>query len=64
MIVPAHVCQAALLHHHIHALARVFPAQALQPGAEFQVFPHPHVQVQRVVLRHVADAAAHLAGFA
>ena len=56
----AHVRQAALLHHRRDALAGTPPAEALEPRAEFQVFPHAHFGVQRVVLRHVADAAAHL----
>lgn len=59
---PAHFGQPALFHDHIHARARMFAAQAFQPGPELQVFPHPHVIVQRVVLRHIPDAAAHFVG--
>jgi hypothetical protein len=57
---PVHIRQAALFHDRVHALARTFPGQALQLGAKPQILPHPHLRMQRIVLRHVADAAANL----
>ena len=56
---PVHLRQPALLHHRGHALARTPPVKALEPRAEFQVFPHAHFGIQRIVFRHVTDAAAH-----
>jgi hypothetical protein len=44
----------------IDPLARAAAAQALEAGAKFQILPHPHVRVQRIVLRHVANTAPHL----
>ncbi len=54
----AHLVQAAHLHHLADVLAQFTPREPLQRGPEIQIFPHPHVRVQRHVLRHVADAAA------
>ena len=59
----AHVRQAALFHHRVHALARTPPAEALEPRAEFQVFPHAHFGIERIVFRHVTDAPAHFVRF-
>jgi len=58
----AHVGQAALLHDQGHAFARAPPAQALEPGAEFQIFAHPHLRIERVVFGHVPNAPAHFLG--
>ena len=55
----ADVLQPALFHHRVHPLAGLGAAQTLQAGAKSQILLHPHVAMQRVVLRHVADAPAH-----
>jgi hypothetical protein len=52
------VLQAALGQDGVHPLAGTPPAEPLQPGAELEILPHPHLVVEGVVLRHVADAAA------
>ena len=51
--------QPALRDHASTRSRARLTAQALEPGAELQVFPHPHVLVQRIVLRHVTDPAPH-----
>ena len=56
------VLESALLDHPVDALPAATDPQALEPGAELEVVADPHVDVQRVVLGHVADAAAHLVG--
>ena len=57
-----YVGQAALVQHGIDSLAGLRAAQPLQAGAELQVFAHPHIPMQRVVFRHVTDAAPHFVG--
>ena len=54
------VDQAALLEHGVHPFPAAPPAEALQPRAELQELPHPHVEMDGVVLRHVADPPPHL----
>src|SRR5687767_6440816 len=51
--------QAALLHDHTSACAALSQTQALEAGPKLQVLPHPHVEVKRVVFRHVANAPAY-----
>ncbi len=58
----ADLAQAALGDDRIDPFARTAVAQPFEPRPKFQVFPHPHVVVQRIVLRHVANTAAHLVG--
>ena len=39
-------------------LAGLFPAETLETGAKLEVLAHTHFRMERIVLRHVADAAA------
>src|SRR6185437_16118896 len=61
---PPHVGQTALLHHNVNAFAAAPDAKAFQPGAELEVFAHPHVEMQRVVFRHVTDAPSDVVSLA
>ncbi len=56
---PAHFRQAALGDDGLDPLACAPTAQALEAGAEPQILLAPACRDERVVLRHVADAAAH-----
>src|SRR5207244_5221322 len=58
----AHFGQTALLHYHINPLAAAADAKAFQPRAELEVFTHPHIEVERIVLRHVTNAPPHFVG--
>src|SRR6267143_1492109 len=58
----ADVREGALFHDAIHALARFFATQTFEPGAKFEVFPHAHIYMQGIILRHVANAATDLDG--
>ena len=58
----AHLGQTALLHDRLGPFAAPANAQTLQPGPELEVFAHPHVEMQRIILRHVTNAAAHFVG--
>ncbi len=60
----AHAVEAAGVDDLADAAAGVAVAEALELGAEFQVFPDAHVLVERDVFRHVADFAAGLDGLA
>ena len=35
-------------------------SKPFQPRAKFQILAHAHVDVERIILRHVADAPPHL----
>jgi hypothetical protein len=58
----ADALQVAELEHLVDARAELAARDLLQPAAEVEVFAHAHVLGQRVVLRHVADAALDLVG--
>ena len=58
----AHVRQPALLHHDLSTTAAAADAESFQSRAKLEVFAHAHVKVQRIVLRHVADAPPHCVG--
>ena len=60
---PADLGQAALLHHHVHPLrATVLRLSPLSRARNFRYSRTRMSMVQRVVLRHVTDPAAHLLG--
>jgi len=50
--------KAHLTHHLLHALAQAL--QLVDAPHELEVLPHVHLQVQRVVLRQVTHAPAHV----
>ena len=58
----ADVRQRALLHHNFDPFAALANPQAFQPGSKLEIFAHSHVEVQRIVFRHVTNPAAHLVG--
>ena len=54
--------QVAELEHLVDPGAELSPGNLLQPAPEIEVFAHPHVLGQGVVLGHVADPALDLVG--
>ena len=58
----ANALEVAELEHLINARAEHAALDLLQPPAEIEVFRHPHVLGQRIVLGHVADLALDLVG--
>lgn len=60
----ADVAKAAGIDHVGHAAAAIIVVEALELGAEFQVFAHPHLVIERHVFGHVADFSAGFEGLA
>src|SRR5258708_29179659 len=55
----ANFLQPAAAHHVVDAPSGPQTMQTLEAGSEDKVFPHPHLMVERAILRHVADAPPH-----
>src|SRR5882762_7516876 len=58
------ISQPALLHDGLGALAAAAALESFKRRAKAKVFTHPHVAMQRVIFRHVADAPTDLISLA
>ena len=56
---PMHLSQIKLRNHILNPFAAGGFVQPLESGAKFQILPHPHVFMQRIVFGHEPHTSAY-----